>query len=418
MKNIKIGGFTLGIDMKSDETSLPKGTVRDAVNVDLTTGGGIKRREGATMLAGFTGAHSLWSPRSGIYGLFAQYDALRMLTFPGVAPSVRTVASGLSLSERMTYCEDGTDTIFSNGVDLGIVPPTGMARAIGVSDPLGAPHVAARESGGMLPGTYGCAYSFVSESGEESGLSPAMFLTLPAGGSIDFAIPPTPIDVTLVRLYTTPVNGDVFYQMAEVPAGLALLNVSDDTPGKIAANQHLHRMPGGQLVRIFHGRLLVARGDTLIFSEPFNFGLTSRRHNFVQFQDDITMVEPVEGGVYVGTSAAVYFLAGAGPGDFVQQVASLNAPALGASTLVPAAALPDNLESLGDAPCALWLGRLGYSVGMSNGIVHDVQSSRIDLPEYDAGSMVTYTKNGLVQVVSVVQSEQSNGAGSAIDSPL
>jgi len=418
MKAINIGNFSLGIDMRTDETDLPKGTVRDAVNVDITLSGGISRREGTTLLAAFEGAHSLWSPESGAFALFAHYDALRMLTMRGGAPAVRTLVSGLALSQRIAYCEHGAVVVFSNGEQLGWMDPAGNTRMLGVSDPAGAPLVTIAPHGGLPAGRYGCAYSFVNDDGEESALSPATFVELGAAGSFDFQLPPTPDDVAAIRLYTTPTNGDVLYQMAEVPAGLNIRNVGDDTPGKAATTQFMKRMPGGAIVRIFHGRLLVARGDTLHFSEPFNIGLTSARHNFVRFQHDITMIEPVDGGVYVGTSAAVYFLAGTGPQDFEQSVASTNAPALGASVLLEASALPTDLERQGDTPCALWLGRLGYSVGMPAGLVHDVQSERIDLPEYDAGSMVTYTKNGLVQVVSVVQSDQSNGAGSAIDFPI
>lgn len=417
MKTVNIGNFKLGIDMRGDETDLPRGAVRDAININITATGGISRREGTMLLAGFEGAHSLWSPASGAYGLFAHYDALRLLTLRADMPAVRTIASGLRWSQRMTYCEHGDVVIFSNGTELGLADPKGETRMLGVSDPAGAPTVSV-VPGGLQVGRYGAAYSFINARGEESGLSPASFISLEAPGGVGFTLPLPPDDVSTIRLYTTPANGELLYQMADVPAGVLQAAATDDKPGKAATTQFMQRMTGGAIVRMFNSRLLVARGDTLYFSEPFNPGLTSARHNFVRFQHDITMLEPVEGGVYVGTSAAVYFLAGDGPENFEQGVASLNAPALGASSMIAAASLPEDMERQGDAPCALWLGRLGYSVGTATGVVHDVQNERIDLPEYDAGSMVTYTKNGLVQVVSVVQSEQSNGAGSAIDFPI
>lgn len=416
MKNVNIGSFKLGIDMKSDETELPRGAVRDAVNVDFTLDGGVRRRKGLTKLAAFTGGHSLFAPRSQAFALFAQADAVRMITIdPAGAVGARTLVTGLYPSEAMSYCELEQRVVFSNGLDLGITDAAGNAYRLGVSDPAGAP-AASAGPGGLPVGRYGVAYSFMNARGEESGLSPASFVELAAPGGILVALPPIPDDVVATRVYTTPTDGDVFYQMAEAPAGLLTVLVGDDTPGKAAATQYLHRMPGGDIVRVYKGRLLAARGATLVFSEPFNYGLTSRRHNFMQFEQPITMVEAVEAGVYVGAGSVVYFLDGDGPHNFKQVVASFNAPVPRASALLPSARLPDDFERLTDAPVAVWLGSLGYSIGLASGQVHDVQSDRIDLPDFAAGSTVGYTKNGLTQLISVVQSEQSNGAGSAVDS--
>lgn len=416
MKTVNIGNFKLGIDMKSDESELPRGAVRDAVNVDLTLGGGARRRRGLTKLAGFTGGHSLWAPLSQAFALFAQADALRMIVAsPAGEISARTVMTGLFASGAMSYCELEQRVVFTNGRDIGTVDETYSARLLGVTDPGGAPAVSVGP-GGLQAGRYGAAYSFINERGEESGLSPAAFIELAEAGGIVFTLPFPADDVASIRIYTTPANGEVLYQMAEVPAGALTAVVGDDTPGKVATTQHMHRMPGGEIARVFKGRLLIARANIVVFSEPFNYGLTSRRHNFVQFASDVTMIEPVEDGVYVGTRDAVYFLAGSNPRDFVQAVVSSNAPVRGTSTTLSSARLPDDMATKAtDAPNAVWLGRDGYSIGMATGIVHDVQGDRITLPDYEAGSVVSYTKNGLTQLISVVQSEQSNGAGSAID---
>lgn len=416
MKTVNIGNFRLGIDMKSDESELPRGAVRDAVNVDITLAGGARRRRGLTKLAGFTGGHSLWAPRTQAFALFAQADALRMIVAsPAGEISARTLMAGLFPSGAMSYCELENNVVFTNGRDLGLADEAYNTRMLGVSDPAGAPAVAVG-AGGLQPGRYGAAYSFINARGEESGLSPAAFIELVTAGGVMFTLPLPADDVESIRLYTTPANGEAFYQMAEVPAGVLTALVGDDTPGKLATTQHMHRMPGGSIVRVYKARLLVARDNSLVFSEPFNYGLTSRRHNFVQFVSDVTMVEAVEDGVFVGTRDGVFFLSGDNPRDFTQSFASANVPVRGASTMLSSARLPDELAAKAtDAPNAVWLGCDGYSIGLASGIVHDVQSDRITLPDYEAGASVAYTKNGLTQLISVVQSEQSNGAGSAID---
>jgi hypothetical protein len=69
-------------------------------------------------------------------------------------------------------------------------------------------------------------------------------------------------------------------------------------------------MPPGKIVRAFNGRLLVARGKLIYFSEPFAPALHRPVEGFIPFPDRVTMVRPIDEGVYVGTTKATYWLAG------------------------------------------------------------------------------------------------------------
>lgn len=416
MKNFEIGDATLGIDMLSDETSLPKGAMRDAVNVDIDVYGNWSRRKGARRLSTTSGAHSLWGSRDRTFGLYAQNDLLRKMAMVDGQPAVKTLLSGLWLSERMSFYEYADEVFFTNGHDLGVVNSAG-ARLLGVEDPAGAPGLTALQVGALAAGRYAVAYSYVDARGEESGLSPATFIELSANGGIRTALPFT-LNADKIRVYVTSTNGDIMYLNTTVPMGQGSVDLLDNTLSKAVDTQFKHRMPPGEIVRAYNGRLLVASGSVLTFSEPYRYGLTDRRHNFVHFQAPIRIVEPVVDGVYVGTSEAVYFLAGGGPGQFQQSMVSTNVPVAHCSTTILPAMLEDDVERAGDSPVALWLGRVGYSLGMPGGAVKDVQSERIVLPVYDSGSIAAFTHDGMKQVVSITKPVQSGGFGGALDTAI
>lgn len=417
LKTAKLADFTLGIDQLSGETSLPPGTARDALNVDFDVYGNFRSRAGFTKLASFTGAHSLWASRDRSYALYAQDDQLkRMVLGDDGTPLSATVLTGLTRSKRMSFFEHADEVFFTNGAQLGMMTRSGC-RLLGVTDPTGLT-AAAITTGTMPAGKYSTAYSFIMPSGEESGLSPLVNLVLAVDGGIAISVPPISSGAQTVRLYCTPVNGDVLYQVAEFPFGLTSYSLTDPRPTKASDNIHLSRMPAGIIVRVFNGRVLVALGKTVVFSEPFRYGLTSQRHNYVNFNSAVVMIEPVDGGVYVGTQEAVYFLAGDGPATFKQSLACTNAPTPFAGALVHGAVLPPDIAKTVDGLVAVWVGHLGYSIGLPSGLVHDVQAARISLPIYESAHSVVCVRDGIKQVITLMDAVHSTGQGSAVDSPI
>jgi hypothetical protein len=414
-QDLNLTDFKLGIDMMSDETSLPRGAARDAVNVDFDVYGNFHSRDGFTKLGSLTDAHSLFGARDQSFGLYMQGSNLkRMVVADDGTPLSATIMSGLTPSDRMSFFEHADEVFFTNGHELGVVTRTGC-RLLGVPDPAALSVIPVAAVGTIQPGLYSLACSYLLASGEESGLSPMVNVTLDTQGGFSVYLPTPPAGVVKARIYCTPTNGDVLYQVAELTT-FGMQQLLELQPTKTADNQFLHRTPAGSIVRAWHGRLLVAVGNTVVFSQPFRYGLTDPRSDFINFNTEVVMIEPVDGGVYVGTNEAVYFLAGTGPGDFTQALACTNAPTPYASTLVHGAVLPPKIAQGVDGLVALWLGRLGYSLGLPSGLVHDVQSDRIALPIYDSGSLVAYSKDGVKQVLSIVESTRSAGLGSAVDS--
>lgn len=78
--------------------------------------------------------------------------------------------------------------------------------------------------------------------------------------------------------------------------------------------------PVGSIVRSFAGRIWVADGNTLWYSEPFGPNLFRLSVNYIQLPAKITMVAPVQGGLFVSTTNKIYFFAGTVPREFVQHI--------------------------------------------------------------------------------------------------
>lgn len=412
LKAANLANFTLGIDMLSEIASLPKGAARDAVNVDFDSSGGFRSRDGFTLALALPGAHSLWGSADGTFGLLAQDDKLRRVIVQAGQPLTAVVLQGLTRSERMSYHEHGGEVFFTNSHQLGVITRT-AARLLGLPVPP-APALA-RSIVGLLPaGRYSAAVSYVAPSGEESGLSELSDIELSAAGGL--ALSTQPVAGLRLRVYLTPLNGDILYQAAELPAGAGSAILGSYQPGKAADNQFLRPMPAGATVRAYNGRIVVAQGPTLTFSRPFRYGLTDPRHDFVQFSADVTMVEPVRAGLFVGLATGqVYFLAGGGPSDFGQALVSTTGVVPWASTVMPAAYLDEDLAKQAGGPVAVWLSKAGYVAGMPNGSVHDLQAERISLPGYPVSQTVAGLRQGIRQTLSIVESPTTAGQGLAVD---
>lgn len=152
---------------------------------------------------------------------------------------------------------------------------------------------------------------------------------------------------------------------------------SEDSP----ADDHdrddpLIPMPGGHWLEYWNGRLVVARGSTLLFSEPLRYDVHNPMTGYISLGGWIEWMVALEGGLYVGLADRVLWLAGTQLRDLrVVTVAGRSAPGM-------ALAVPG--EVLGaEAPgrFAVFLTASGFAVGDASGTVTYPQSDRFnDLP--------------------------------------
>lgn len=137
-------------------------------------------------------------------------------------------------------------------------------------------------------------------------------------------------------------------------------------------------LPGGQWVEYWNGQLVVARGTSLLFSEPLRYGAHNPVSGYIRLASRIEWVAPLETGIFVGLDGPVLFLAGRTPTDLRQtQVAQGSAPGM-ALTMSG-----ENLsQELAAAPrVAVFFTGSGFTIGMPDGsVVYPQQRALRDLP--------------------------------------
>jgi hypothetical protein len=323
-------------------------------------------------------AEVLHSPYTSLKGVTYAIQGQTLGTLDDQAPFFNSLYS-LPNDGQVWFDELNDEIVVSSTSFIGRLTGTGI-EPIGVEAP-GALVLVAAPMGGLDEGRYGCAISYVMPSGEEGPLSQIQYVDVAQGGGITFMLP-TPIEgANRIRLYRTPAGGDLLYFATDAPL-LAQFMVGNGVLGQQPPALSKARMLPGKYLKVWQGRLLVARGRTLYVSDPLRYGIVDLRHGFVSFQNEIVFIEQFPEGVYVGTKTGVYYLNGSAPSEWKLQVVDAEPP-LGDASLVVRTdmfekdALPNEADEV-----AVWLGGAGFHFGLPSGAVVRPQSDRINLSLY------------------------------------
>ena len=145
-------------------------------------------------------------------------------------------------------------------------------------------------------------------------------------------------------------------------------------------------MPTGQHLGQWRGRLVVAQGRTLRFSEAMAYHVHDPRHGFVQMPQRITFVAPVDGGLWVGQVDHVVFLRGTAPQELVFERKTSRAPVPGSTVALTS---DEAGEASGGARAAVaWLSSIGFAMGTPDGGIIEPQAQRLRAISATAGSTV------------------------------
>lgn len=405
MPNSLLGPFPAGIDNVSSPTALLPGSVLDASNVDIDRAGQVSKRMGKRYVNKVAHARAIWTSRA---------TGMTLAVVNGVLWRVRKSGTGIAYAvvgtvgdAAMSYCDhpDGS-VVCTNGIGIWKVTEasstTAAMRTLGL--PTAAATVTAGTSGGLAAGKYGVAVVFVSATGEEGPASAVAWVDVAAGGSLAVAVswPGTLGRVAGANIYrTTPNGGDgaddvmLYYVKTILPAVASYSVLSTDLPGRALETLNKQAMPAGSIVRYYRGRLLVAKDNVLYFSDPLRPAINDPRFGFVLLGANITMVEPILSGVYVGTEAGVAFWQGDRPEEWTTIRTGSDPPLPGASAQIAANNLGGNL---GDTamPLGLWWSSQGLVVGMPDGGIVEPMSGRVKLPVGSGGSLALFKRRVFV----------------------
>jgi hypothetical protein len=398
MLNIR---FFTGIDNQHHSSALltdPKTgatPLRSAMNCDIDLDGYLRRRAGFASVD--TGIHrNLWQA-AGFLLATKDGDLINVDTGDVLYPS-------LSGSPRtwFTNLPDGRTT-FSNGLICGITDGTTAGTTKwGVPLPAHAGAVATTTGGSLKPGRYKYQVTHVrTRDGLEGGPTYGGAFDLPAGeGSVVWTGLPVPPAGHTTNVYLSSHDDDGAY-LADATSGTTAAFAGPNENLQLACKtDNCYPAPAGICTAFWRGRTLLASGSLLIASVSQRWELFNIARDFKQFSSDITLVQPVDGGIWVGTGDELAFLAGTEFDKLVAHHKVVDGPvALGSGVEVEAR----NIKGPGQGPAMLCLADGYVTAGMGDGSARVLTDSTYRRAEVDE-VVATFRMNGEIpQYIAIPQ---------------
>ncbi len=366
-----IQGLTNRRQLAQLETRLADGTpatyLREATNCEINSIGGITRRRGYNTLVSGR-AHSLWGD-GGDFGYVVIGGVLQQLRADGSLYPVTVVGSS-----KLSYSRGSDGRVYwSDEVRL-----MGLRGAVAGPAATPAPHAPTiyAGSGALVAGRYGVTFTRTSDVGESAATEP-VFVDVGADGRIRIQGCAPGAEV-----FVTGPNGDVFQSVGVCVTGQLDVAVLPQA-GRRCETIGLKPMPAGQIVRHALGRMLVARGSTLYFSEPYRYGLYNPVSGYLPFEAPITMVAPTPKGLYVAADQT-YWLP--------------DLPATDVRTILPFGALPHSdvvlPGSSGEAQRCAWMSQRGAVIAEDMGNVSLPQDTALVFSPAARGSLAVRERDG------------------------
>ena len=157
------------------------------------------------------------------------------------------------------------------------------------------------------------------------------------------------------------------------------------------STRQLSDPPVGTLLCAYKGRMWIAQGTVLFFSDPYSLNAFNLAHGFFPFEgDEITMVRGVKAGMFVGTDDAVWFLEGNTPASFKPYKAARSGAFKGTAAYVDLSDLsPKEFLQNRTGEALVWTGPEGVSIGMPDGqVFHLTKDKHAQIQATDGGSCV------------------------------
>lgn len=161
-------------------------------------------------------------------------------------------------------------------------------------------------------------------------------------------------------------------------------------------DQVLVPMTAGQHIAHHAGRLLVAVGSAVIYSEPFTPNLRDESKGFELFPAPITCLVAVEGGVFV-VADKTYFIAGGFPAQAVRAVLDYGAP--------------DQQPSYRDDGGAHWMSARGVVSCTAVGELSNLQEAHVAMSVEGSAATLMRESDGMRSIVAALTEQGNLGAG-------
>jgi len=411
------GPWPEGANNVAREDSIPSGQFRSGINVDVYPGGKLRRRRGQALSTAQAGSRCAWS--DGHYALFRAAGSLYRFV-PGQTPLL--LCSGLQIDADMAYCSVNQYIYVSDGAQaLRVDTQSNAVRAWGLPTPLGQPTLTATANGGLDAGTYQVAITYLDASKEESGSTLSTQVDVVQGGGIALsAFPPAPADVAAVNIYLTQANQVEMCLYATVPYNVSSVQLFRDNFGRPLQTQFLSPLPAGNDAAFTLGRLFVAIGNSVCWSEAQRYGLFSAEFNYVSYAAPVVLLAATapgaqSQGLFVATTARTYFLQGTAPGQFNSILAYTAGAVPGTMTMISGSYF--EADGVPNVPVPVWVSTVGtVCIGMPDGTVRPLTEGRFAMAVGERGSAIFRELDGVRQALFTMRPPTATSPLAATDS--
>ncbi len=168
-------------------------------------------------------------------------------------------------------------------------------------------------------------------------------------------------------------------------------------------------------IEAYSGRIYLADGKTLWVTELYRYDQVDRTKNFMQFEDDITLVKAMDDGLYVGTAAALYFLKGRF-GNFQLTLVVDAAVLPGSGQFVPTELVHPQARNspMPTGVAMVCMTDAGIVVGLDGGTVYNLTSDTMIFPKGVSAASLFRRDQGVSSYVAAVDNAGGPSASARI----
>lgn len=389
--------FKAGMDLLTGDGAKADGALRDACNVVVGTAGEVQTRPSlaSLMLGGFLALHvdgdTLYTATGEAwFRVEADLTLTRLADIEGTRAAFAAVPGGVLLYTDAGYwlLTDGT-----------------VRRA---DQPKLAPPALYALDGGLLPGAYKVAVAAVAPDGSEGPLSWASRIDLPNGGGIAVASAAVPL-----RVYLSHPDGGDLWRVAEATGTVALRTADYGLQASALAEEVL---PYGEYAAVYQGRLWALLGTTLFFSQPYRYGVMDAYAGFLLLPGAGAGMVPLDGPLYVGTSAGMFLLTSSDT-ERAELIHAHAAPVVpGSMVTLPGEALRGVLDEPPQKNVACWFTGEGHVVGLPDGTIVPLSPGKLALLPA-TGRSATFSLDGDTYVATFLDAPAAYAAQCVFSKP-
>jgi len=386
---ITFGPWKKGLNTLHQDSELERDELRWAMNVDITNGGHVRRRKGSYSVYSGAGIHSV-----GPSLLFAEGANLKR--YDPKADAATTLYSGLTPGLGLVYERVNDQIYWSNTVQTGRVDSGTFTNSPWGLQVPNAPTAVAASGGILTIGSYQIVISYSNAAGEESGTGVPTVVDVPINnGAIAITVLPQPQSgqgITTINVYVSSCNGGEAYWHGSVATGVTTYAITSvDVTKRSARNRYLTPPPAGKLLSNESGRIYIAVGSSIHWTEPLGYNLYNPARNSLTLDGDIKVMRAVAGGIWAVTDGATFWLPGDDPSTFkLEPKADYSAP------LQTAVDIPDTKG-------VAWLSYRGWVTGSQDGELKNLAENRVGVNQSPTRAVTLYREqNSIRQFVGLV----------------